>query len=192
MRLFNFDGVNRRRCACNDKIPSGSSLGLEYREEIKVKKEVFDGFCGGKGGYRELMMVGEFFCELFGCGDEKCDPRGTPQKALVHPKDLVLAQFRFDENGIKCGVYVVEDLAKHEGKDSDTQNFIGSMFEIIYSIDDEVREIECCGGSNAKKHIGFTSRQEIFLDINGAYDVLMNEKMFHFEIRTYLFNEEIV
>ncbi|GKA32579.1 hypothetical protein Tco_0718946 [Tanacetum coccineum] len=65
------------------------------------------------------------------------------------------------------------------------------MLEIIYSIYDEVREIECYGGSNAKEHISFTSRQEIFVNINSTYDVLMNENMCRFEIRAYLFNEEI-
>ncbi|GJT16129.1 hypothetical protein Tco_0874835 [Tanacetum coccineum] len=83
-------------------------------------------------------------------------------------------------------------LSLQERKDSDTQDAIGSMFEVVYSIDDEVREIKCCGGSNAKEHIGFTSRQEIFVNINGTYDVLTNEKMCRFEISTYLFNEEIV
>nr|GFB34598.1 hypothetical protein [Tanacetum cinerariifolium] len=93
-----------------------------------------------------------------------------------------------DRELVIVGEFVGELLEK---KDSDTQGAIGSMFKVVYSIDDEVREIECCGGSTVKDHIGFTSRQEIFININGTYDVLTNEMMCHFEISTYLFNKEI-
>nr|GEY63615.1 hypothetical protein [Tanacetum cinerariifolium] len=82
-------------------------------------------------------------------------------------------------------------LCLQERKDSDTWDAIGLMFKVVYSINDEVREIKCCGGSNAKENIGFISRHKIFVNFNGTYDVLMNEKMCRHEIRTYLFNEEI-
>ncbi|GJV26570.1 putative ribonuclease H-like domain-containing protein [Tanacetum coccineum] len=54
----------------------------------------------------------------------------------------------------------------------------------------EVKDVEERRGFDAEEHVGFTSRQEIFFDINGTYNVLTNKKMCHFKIRTKFFHEE--
>nr|GEV79260.1 hypothetical protein [Tanacetum cinerariifolium] len=83
-----------------------------------------------------------------------------------------------------------------------TNNYLGGIMVSLIFLEgldekalvefmDKIRDIEGCRGSDAIEHISFTSRQKVFVDINGAYDVLTNEKMCRFQIRANLFNEKI-